>query len=72
MSADKQALDILTEKKDVLNNLAEILLDMEKITGEQFDEIFNGKTLADFKASEEVPSKQNEETVSTDENNLEG
>ena len=50
--ADKDALRILDEKRVILDNLAEVLLDMEKITGEQFNDIFNGKTLADFKAEE--------------------
>ena len=65
-TADTKAFDILTEKKDILNNLAEVLLEMEKITGEQFDDIFNGKTLADFKAetivSEEAPQATEEAT----------
>ncbi len=69
-TADKRALDILTEKKEVLDNLAEVLLDMEKITGEQFEEIFNGKTLADFKA--ELANKNSEGTTEENKNNLEG
>lgn len=48
--ADAQAYTILKEHSAILDNLAEVLLDMEKITGTQFEEIYNGKTLADFKA----------------------
>ena len=65
-TADKKAFDILTEKKDILNNLAEVLLEMEKITGEQFDEIFNGKTLADFNAKKEVIEEKPQTTEETE------
>ncbi len=62
-SADAQALSILKEKEQILHNLAEVLLDMEKITGDQFDEIFNGKTLADFKAEKNHSSESAAEEV---------
>ncbi len=57
VSCDKKAFDILVEKKEVLDNLAEVLLDMEKITGEQFDRIFNGTTLEDLKKEVEASTK---------------
>ncbi len=49
LKADKKAYDILVEKEQILHNLAEVLLDMEKINGKQFEDIFNGKTLEDIK-----------------------
>ena len=55
LNADKDAYDILKSHEQILHNLAEVLLDMEKITGEQFEEIYNGKTLADLKA--EIPAE---------------
>ena len=73
-SADTKALDILKEKRQILDNLAEVLLDMEKITGQQFEDIYNGKTLADFKsesANEEPVIKEeaiSEEPEKTEEN----
>lgn len=66
-SADKQAFDILTEKEQILHNLAEVLLDMEKITGAQFEEIYNGKKLADFKQTEAA----NEKTTASEAENKE-
>ena len=50
--ADVKAYTILKERSHILDNLAEVLLDMEKITGTQFEAIYNGKTLADFKAEQ--------------------
>jgi ATP-dependent zinc metalloprotease ftsH 1 len=50
--ADVKAYTILKERSHILDNLAEVLLDMEKITGSQFEAIYNGKTLADFKAEQ--------------------
>ncbi len=67
-TADKKAFDILSEKHQILDNLAEVLLDMEKITGQQFEQIYNGKTLADFKA-EEVKDEKVEETVTEEQVN---
>ncbi len=79
MTADKKAYDILSEKKQILDNLAEVLLDMEKITGEQFDQIFEGKTLADFKAEtvidqpeENSESDATEQSAENNENITEG
>ena len=42
--ADVKAYTILKERSHILDNLAEVLLDMEKITGTQFEAIYNGKT----------------------------
>ncbi len=60
--ADVKALEILRSKEQILHNLAEVLLEKEKITGEQFEEIYLGKTLADYKAQEnaEIPAEANE------------
>ncbi len=72
-TADQKALDILKERKQILDNLAEILLDMEKISGAQFEDIYNGKTLQDFKNEENVKSiddinpESNEESDITEE-----
>ena len=74
-TADQRAFDILTEKKEILDNLAEVLLDMEKITGAQFEKIYNGKTLADFKAEENIQAdsaSSAEEPATEPENTLEG
>ncbi len=75
LNADKDAYDILKSHEQILHNLAEVLLDMEKITGEQFEEIYNGKTLADLKAETkqsaeeskaEEPTQQNESADSAE------
>ncbi len=50
LKADKKAYDILVEKEQILHNLAEVLLEVEKINGKQFEDIFNGKTLEDIRA----------------------
>ena len=68
-SADEKAYTILKDRRQILDNLAEILLDMEKISGQQFEDIYNGKTLADFKnentldASEETTTEVNDESI---------
>ena len=64
--ADVKATEILKEKEQILHNLAEVLLDMEKITGPQFEEIYNGKTLADFKAEEAAKAEQTAESKPQD------
>ena len=65
-SADKQAYDILAQKEEILHNLAEVLLDMEKITGTQFEEIYNGKKLADFKEAEKTEEATSETATDAD------
>ncbi len=65
--ADVKALEILRSKEQILHNLAEVLLDMEKITGEQFEEIYNGKVLADFKALNSSDSAEDGKCTSDDE-----
>ncbi|MBE7091627.1 MAG: ATP-dependent zinc metalloprotease FtsH [Clostridiales bacterium] len=62
-TADKKAFDILTEKRVILDNLAEVLLDMEKISGQQFEDIFNGKTLSDFKSENTDIEQENAQEV---------
>ncbi len=59
--ADVKAYTILKERSHILDNLAEVLLDMEKITGTQFEAIYNGKTLADFKAEQISNADRQEE-----------
>ncbi len=59
--ADVKAYTILKERSHILDNLAEVLLDMEKITGTQFEAIYNGKTLADFKAEQLSNADRQEE-----------
>ncbi len=66
-TSDQRALDILTEKRQILDNLAEVLLDMEKITGEQFEAIYHGKTLADFKAEEATTEQTDSSDIVSDE-----
>ncbi len=65
-TCDKKAFDILKEKKTVLDNLAEVLLDMEKINSEQFDKIFNGSTLEDLKANTTEAETTEDTTDETD------
>lgn len=70
-SADEKAYNILKERRHILDNLAEILLDMEKISGQQFEDIYNGKTLADFKNEQkpEVLEEAKQEQTEQTENN---
>ena len=70
-TADNKALEILTDKIQILHNLAEVLLDMEKITGEQFNEICEGKTLADFKAASTSGAASDNSADSSSENGAE-
>ncbi len=66
-SADEKAYTILKERREILDNLAEILLDMEKISGQQFEDIYNGKTLADFKNEQEPQILEEPEETKTEE-----
>ena len=65
--ADEKAYTILQERRQILDNLAEILLDMEKISGQQFEEIYNGKTLADFKNEQEPVNTEESNDTATEE-----
>ena len=70
IGADNKALQLLADNRVILDNLAEVLLDLEKITGEQFESIVNGKTLADFKAEDqETVSKTEENSDSSEADN---
>lgn len=66
--ADESAYNILKEHEQILHNLAEVLLEMEKITGEQFEAIYAGKTLADFKSEEALNSATDNDSANDDGN----
>ena len=63
LSADQKAYQILADKLQILHNLAEVLLNKEKITGTEFEAIYNGKTLADFLAAESASANADSDST---------
>lgn len=66
--AYEKAKEILTKHMDVLNKLAQVLLEREKISAEEFVMIFNGEELPEISAtSEEKPVESKNEVEKTSE-----
>lgn len=50
----ERCIELLEQNSDILDNVAKVLMEKEKISGEEFEKVYNGITLNDDDASENV------------------
>ena len=64
----KRCIELLEANSEKLDNVAKVLMEKEKIGGEEFERVFNGvsenETTSDFETTDDAPS------VTTDENTI--
>ncbi len=60
-NAFKKAQEILKEKEELLHKIAAVLIEREKIDGEEFEKLWNGEELMPLDASEAEREKDKEE-----------
>lgn len=61
-----KARDILTDKMDLLHKITKVLIEREKISGEEFEKLWNGEELAPLEQPEKKESDQGEKTEQQD------
>ncbi len=62
-NAYKKAQDILKEKEPLLHTIAAVLIEREKIDGEEFEKLWNGEELPPFEKAEEKEEDKAETTT---------
>ncbi len=60
-SAYEETLQLLTDKRDILDRLAETLLEKEKIDSEEFEAVYEGRVYEEPKVEEAVPALDSDE-----------
>jgi cell division protease FtsH len=60
--AFKKAQDILKEKEELLHTMTAVLIEREKIDGDEFEKLWNGEELPPLEKAEEVEENKAEVT----------